>query len=292
MNNPSWRHHYIPKFYLNGFTDKSGKFKIYDVENQRFIKNGKDFSPESYFFEEHGNTFINEEGYDDFIETKFFKKADDAAAKLFEKIRNSTQSDKYGVSEADMPSIQYFISVMHCRIPKNYEKVGNLLKTMTLREMGLVIRSNDDAQIAVNEIEKKLKEDPNFFKMFKYWLPLVTYPRLGDCRTPLTIKPFIMNLPSLCSDNPIIFKSSDLPDIYFDDLIFPLSNELLFIRGNNIKTVWNTIKIEIDLIVYKQANKYVSCTDIKYIERLDQYYQSDYSSLEQLKDKVFSQLIC
>ena len=28
MNQISWRHHYIPMFYLKGFTSKSGKFKI------------------------------------------------------------------------------------------------------------------------------------------------------------------------------------------------------------------------------------------------------------------------
>ena len=43
--NISSRHHYIPQFYLRGFTNESGNFKIYDVQQKRFIKNGKDFYP-------------------------------------------------------------------------------------------------------------------------------------------------------------------------------------------------------------------------------------------------------
>ena len=292
MKNISWRHHYIPKFYLKGFTDKLGKFKIYDVENQRFIKNGKDFSPESYFFEEHGNTFIDQDGYDDSIETKFFKKEDDEAAKLFEKIKNSSKEDKFGVTEMDMPHLQYFVSLMYWRIPNSYDKINFLIKSDDLTQLGIVIKSKNGNTLGIKEIEQNLKDDPNFFKMIKYWLPLVTFPRLLDCRTPLTIKPFSMPIPSLCSDNPVIFKNSDMPDIYYDDFIFPLTNELLFIRGNEIKPVWNTIKFDIDLIVYKQAKKYVSCTDMKYIELLDKYFMSNFSDIQEVKEKVFYELIC
>ncbi len=42
-----------------------------------FIKSGKDFSTEFYFFEKNGNTVITNGIKDNFIETKFFKKQGD-----------------------------------------------------------------------------------------------------------------------------------------------------------------------------------------------------------------------
>lgn len=52
----SWRHHYLPQFYLKGFTNENGTFKIYDVTQGKFLKDGKEFSPASYFFEKNANT--------------------------------------------------------------------------------------------------------------------------------------------------------------------------------------------------------------------------------------------
>ena len=51
LNQISWRHHYIPQFYLNGFTSSKGKFKIFDVEKRSLVRSGKDFSTRSFFFE-------------------------------------------------------------------------------------------------------------------------------------------------------------------------------------------------------------------------------------------------
>ena len=103
MNNTSWRHHYLPEFYLKGFTNQDGKFKIFDVHRQLFIKNGKDFSTESYFFEEDGNTIHTDKGADDFIE-KGFAEVDNRVADLFNKIRNARPDTRFGLTEDDMPA--------------------------------------------------------------------------------------------------------------------------------------------------------------------------------------------
>jgi hypothetical protein len=76
-----------------------------------------------------------------------------------------------------------------------------------------------------------------------------------------------------------------------DDFIFPLSNNLVFIRGNMINNILTTIKVEIDLIILKQATKYVTCTDARYIPMLLRLYQDNYSSLQDLKASVFNQLL-
>jgi len=292
MNNLSWRHHYIPEFYLKGFTNTKGKFKIFDVERQSFIKAGKDFSTESYFFEKDGNTIYTEKGADDFIETKFFSRSDDRVAKLFNRIRNVVPNTRFGLSDDDMPELQFFVSAFYWRIPTNYDQIKHLLKTKEIHEFGLLLKSRLNGEtVRDKEIENKLKQDHNFFKALKNILPYITYTRLFDCKTPLTIQTFPEQLPALCSDNPIIFDASIFPDIYFDDFIFPLTNKLVLIRGNKINNLMNTIKIDIDLILLKQAKKYVSCTDQRYIKSLIKYYDDNYKSVQELKTSVFNRLI-
>ena len=123
MNSISWRHHFIPQFYLDGFTT-NGKFKIYDVRNKRFIQNGKDFSPKSYFYEMNGNLLVNDKEADDTLEYKFGK-IDDEIAKIFKRINISTSEESFNLSDDDIVKLQYFVSVMYWRNPQNQkEKIG------------------------------------------------------------------------------------------------------------------------------------------------------------------------
>lgn len=293
MNNLSWRHHYIPEFYLKGFANLNGSFKIYDIEKHSFKKNGKDYSPESHFFEKNGNTLFANDGADDFIETKFYSQTDNRIAELFNKIKKSDADERFGLSEEDMPILQHFVSIMFWRIPSNYEQIKYLFKTKDLKEFGLSIKSRETGKEVYDEsFENKLRNDPNIFKAMKHMLPYITFPRLFDCSTPLTIQTFPEQLPAICSDNPLIFEKSDFPDLYFDDFIFPMSHKHVLIRGKKIRDdVYTTIKVKIDLILLKQAKKYVSCTDQLYVELLNKLFNENYKSIDELKSEVFKELI-
>lgn len=289
-NNLSWRHHYLPQFYIRGFTNSDGSFKIFDVINQRFLRDGKDFSPESFFFEKDGNTYYKGNAADDFIETKFYAEIDSRIAELFNRIKAAEPNTKFGLSDDDMPAIQHFISVLFWRNPTNYDQVKHLISTKDLSQLGLTIVNRQDQTTRNFEMEEKLKNDPEFFKVIKFWLPFVTFNRLLECRSPLTVHELPFQYPALCSDNPIIFQNTIYPDIYFDNLILPLSHHLFFFRGTLSENLLTTIKMEIDLLLLKQAKKYVSCTDTAYISFLNQYYSSNYSSVEELRAKIFKKV--
>src|SRR3954469_14980818 len=82
----SWRHHYIPQFYLRNFTNEQGFFYLFNKEKNIIERNAK--SPESYFFERNRNTFTLPHGeLDDFIETSFYKIFDNMSSYAFEKLR-------------------------------------------------------------------------------------------------------------------------------------------------------------------------------------------------------------
>ena len=50
----SWRHHYLPQFYIKGFCDESGTITVYNKQYKKFEKK----SPKYIFFEANRNTFL------------------------------------------------------------------------------------------------------------------------------------------------------------------------------------------------------------------------------------------
>jgi len=50
----SKRHHYIPEYYIDGFTDNNGFLCIYDKQKNKIIRNLR--PPKSIFFEENLNS--------------------------------------------------------------------------------------------------------------------------------------------------------------------------------------------------------------------------------------------
>ncbi len=287
----SWRHHYIPQFYLNRFTANNGKFKIYDVKQHCFVKNAKDFSPRSYFFERNGNTLFSEEGYSNFIED-LYGTFETKIAQIFDKIDRSSSLNSYNIDDVDIPSLLFFVALMYWRIPFNYDKIIKIVESNDLKELGLVLKDNDGGIVENIEIHKKIKENPTFFKSMKFWYPLVSYPEIFTCNTPLHIQTIPAKFPSICSDNPII-TTSDSFRAYTDDFIFPLDVNNLFIRCKELSpSCMNTIKVYIDCLTYKQAFKYVACTDEEYIYKLDTFYNNNYKNLNELRSSIFKQISC
>ena len=290
MNQISWRHHYIPQFYLNGFTNRKGSFKIFDIQKNRFVKDGKDFYPESYFFEEDGNSMITENSKSDFIE-EAFKKIDSKTAEILKRINTSTLNDNYNINADDIAWLQYFIGYMYWRIPYNYEIFKSKIKGKKLEDIGIQLIGQQGRKVDVTELEKKLLADSYLLKFMKILYPNITLSEFLDCDTPVYIKPVPDGLPSICSDNPIICRDPSTFRVYSDDFIFPLTSNKLFIRGKNVIKCKNTIKVEIDLLIYKQAEKYVCCTDERYIRELEKIFQTNYRNLDDLRFSIFKQIL-
>lgn len=290
MNNISWRHHYIPQFYLKGFTNENGSFKIFDVERQRFVKNGKDFFPESFFFEKEANTMIGKNGKTDFQELKY-QEQDSKAAKIFNKIKNSPREANYDINDDDIAFLQFYLGVMYWRNPTNYEEIEFLIEKKRLKQIGIVTKDSNANTIDDLEYENRIKSNPSFFKLMKLWFPMVSYPEVFECKTPIHIFPFPNGLPSLCGDNPIISRYPTTFRVYTDDFIFPISSTKILIRGERLIPMMSSVKIELDLLIYKQSKKYVCCTSEDYLEKLDWLYSRNYENLDQLRFSIFKQIL-
>ena len=287
MNKISWRHHYIPRFYLNGFTSAKGTFKIFDVKKGTFVRNGKDFSPEAYFFERNGNTLSSREIQTDFLEKSYAKK-DGRIAEIFQRINSSSPESKFNLTDDDIALLQHFVGIMYWRIPANFEEVKAIVSQKSLKELGLIIQNTKTNKPLQNsDLEGKLKSDPNFFKAMKSHFPDISFPELFNCHTPLHILPFAPGLPSICSDNPIVCRYPETFRVYTDDFIFPINSTTLFVRAGQRKEFYTSAKIYVDMIIFKQAKMYVSCTDEKYIDGLDKLYNKHFNNLSQVRNYLF-----
>jgi hypothetical protein len=291
MNKISWRHHYIPQFYLRGFTNSLGTFKIFDVKEKRFLKEGKEFSPESFFFEIDSNTLIKDGIKTDFLETEHYKVQDQRVAKVFNKIRTAQPNCGFNLDPKDWPTLEYFISCLFWRLPNNFSMIESLCKEYELQDFGFKIVDNEEKEVNGKNLFNRIKKDLSFAKFMKLHLPSITYPQIFDSNSERVIQTFPKGLPSICGDNPVILRNLKSVGLYTDDLIFPLSSIIVYLRGQTFsKDVISLIKIEIDLLTFHQAIKYVSCTDEKYIYELIKLDEKSKHKFEQLKEHIFIKL--
>lgn len=287
MNNISSKHHYLPVFYLRGFTKESGKFKIYNVQKKKFVQNGKEFSPESHFYEKHANTIFKPHGNSDFIE-KAYSDLESKISKVIAKIDLADSITKFDVNDDDIPMLNTFASLLYWRLPKNKIELEKIINNTPANKLGFNVHNIADNSI--NHIAtEELKKDIEFIKAYKFLTSLFDTIRGLHCRTPFTIIPKHEDLPYLCSDNPIIFEKNEFPDVYQDDYILALSGKRLFVRavtGDFDPYLWMLI----DIVIYKQAIKYVSCTHTEYLKMLDENFEKYNLTIFELKQVIFEKL--
>jgi len=280
------KHHYLPQFYLKGFTNETGEFMIYMVKKGIFKKDGKFFSPASHFFLPDDNTVTVEGIKDDFIE-KNYSRMETMVAKVFEKIR--AVDSNFDMAETDIPLLQYFVAELFWRLPSQRQVIEDIANTRSLKQLGVaVIDKTTFKEVNDEKFETKTKKNPIYVKFLRTILPITTYPKLFECTSPVTIFTFPKGLPAICSDNPLILRNPEKLDIYTDDFILPLTENKVMIRIKKLKPkFWSTVKVDIDMLLLVQAKEYVCCVDQKYPVLLKASFLKNYGSIDLLRKRVF-----
>jgi len=126
--NPKKRHHYIPVFYLKGFTNSNGAMCVYDKEDVGLFES----SPEGIAFEKHYFTITTPEGKKD-SET-----AENLMAGLeaeFSKVLNKILTNE-PLSDEDKVNFAWFVASMMTRTPNfrnNIQKsTSEMIQHLTL----------------------------------------------------------------------------------------------------------------------------------------------------------------
>ncbi|ANH83449.1 hypothetical protein A8C56_22920 [Niabella ginsenosidivorans] len=290
MKQLSRKHHYIPEFYLNNFTNEDGKFYIYLPKENRFKKNGELFTPQTHFFELDGNNLIGADYVDDHLE-KSYSDWDNKAAILFDKIKTSKE-ERFGLSEKDMPILQFFIAHLYWRSPMANEFAKDLLKREGLNATGMIVRNSITGEIIQNhKFENYISSNESSYKFVKHWLPYRLITNLLKNDTPLEIITFNNGIkPNLIGDNPIIFRNQSNVNVYEDDFILPITSNKFLIRMKREGRPEKSVIMMIDALLIQQAQQFVATTNVEYISILKNCHEFQTADL---REKLFSQfLIC
>lgn len=275
MNNLSWRHHYIPQFYLKGFINDHGKFAIYDKKTDR-IKSGE-FTPKSHFFEENRNLVELNGVETDFLETKVYQDLDNTIAKLFDNI-NSKSIDF--LTFENLFTLKMFISFLYWRIPKNDELLESTIDKFDFRELGFDIVPKEAKNLnEIERIKEQFKSEPAFRKMYSVILPFspnntfTIAPHEGEEKMWKAIGNSGKGL-NLTSDSPIITLRNDMFYGENQKLLFPVTSNKLLFYGKTEKTdsLPAEFYIHSDLATMHLAERYVCGPSKEYLADILELY--------------------
>ncbi|CAM3692753.1 DUF4238 domain-containing protein [Mucilaginibacter galii] len=279
-------HHYLPQFYLRGFTNKEGKFLIYSVAKGRFKGENKWFSPASHFFIPDDNIAPTEGWADNYLET-ICSANESRYARILDKIKAVDQG--FGLINEDIVWLNYFAGELFWRVPSQRELIDSAISLDQLNQLGVaVIDRRTMQQIDPKQHEEWVKDDPFYFKRLRNVLPATNYWNMLDCKWPCSVKTFTRPFPAICSDNPVMLRHLEKADAFLDDLIFPLAPNKMFFRIRNMREVFNpNLKFYIDMLMLLQAKEYVCCVDPHYLERLYTVYKQNFDTVDELRQMVF-----
>jgi len=126
--NPKKRHHYIPVFYLKGFTNKDGYLYIYDKDDKPVFES----SPEGIAYENHYFSFLTPEGEKDSetVENNIMS-LEGEFAKVLKKIQ---KEDTLSINDRIVFSL--FVASMMVRVPNMRENIrkstGEMIKHISV----------------------------------------------------------------------------------------------------------------------------------------------------------------
>lgn len=275
----SKRHHYIPQFFIKGFTDDDELLWIYDKKYDKILKDKK--STKSIFFGENINSVTLNNQKFDLIE-KFYSGSDNYFAKKICKIRDELVDD---IETTESSSIlDVFILFLFWRRYSNNDTV-NETASMLIHSLESIINFDKSAcneHLSKDDMDK-LKKSILAFSILKDDENKIIENKTGHYKILNFKEPFYF-----ISDNPVIFDRlpSSSKSLIESFKIFPISKYRIYL---GFSESGYTLTIEqsklINLILIDQADRYVGSFSKEYLES----FVNVYRKLNQ-KEEMFSYL--
>ncbi|MBX0335548.1 DUF4238 domain-containing protein [Pontibacter sp. HSC-14F20] len=257
MKDYSSRHHYIPKFLINGFTNNEGYVYIYDKEKDRILDNGR--SPKSIFFELDRNTIENSRSEkSSVIEDNFYMSLDNSSSKLIQRLQKEKITSEL-LNIENQAELQFFLINLFWRLPITDYAV-----------IDLIIRAKIDSD-GINPIT--LRNDRNFTKMQRSGLFIHTVNKLKESIpevnkyfakiTEFGIDTFILG------DYPIVYESTpkEFTDLGYLDFLFALSSRRIY---SSTKSAFGEFTkydiIYFNVLIIMQSKKYICSGNLELLE--------------------------
>ena len=263
----SKKHHYLPQFYLRGFTNETGEYFVFDkVKNE--IRKTK---PINTFFENKRNTsqFPDEE---DVLIEKLYAHFDTLTAPAMEKFRCLSQENCSICPEA-LARLKMFIPQIYWRIPWNDDNINRIIDSLAFEATGFKVVDKDGKSIEA-ELFNRLKNVDLIRKMYPLLIPFQTQKEKYRNTEYETWRVYFRSN-QLIGDNPLITKEIKNFGSLTRDIVFPICSNKFLIHTNQSKPteLSPTAIFELDLLMIIQAKRFVCCADENYLRTLvNQFY--------------------
>lgn len=276
-NTASKRHHYLPRYYLKGFTNSDNRFFVYDKEKERiFVRN-----PDTAFFENNLNTVTFPEGHSsDFLEDMYTEIENQSWGPL-DRVRESTC--KTPIALLDKMHLFLFLSFLYWRLPSNTAYVERLSERAFVDggEFDYLRLVNKSGQTAPKEITEMLKNSQAFKKTFRQIIPFMPFYKDKDWAARLEKWRFFYagddKRWNIVGDSPVVAKGDKKRDFVscLDEFMFPVSGKILLISYDKplSRDLPPEFVIEFNTAIIQQARRFVACQNKSFLEALIKYYE-------------------
>ena len=261
------RHHYLPQFYLNYFTNNDGYFYIFDEEKSEIRKQ----TPINTALEKDLYTVKQSNGEDSYLLEKIFSEYESQAKILFEKIKKQEElcyEEKYIMS--------FFVALMQTRTPSAIENTADLFQQITEKHAQIIMqfpefrkkmeldRQKEGLEAFTDEEYKKLCENTHL-KINPQYALSISISKIG-------------HLALIYAQQNWLFLCIDIPDRYFitTDSPFMLArDDADILLGVAIKGVRKLCPItnKILLVIFDKGDKilFENITNKKHIRDLNAF---------------------
>ena len=170
----SKKHHYIPQFYLNGFTDANNQYFVYDKVTGKCWKG----SPINTFAENHRNTgevknFETGETFRTDFPEEMLSYFDGQVAPIVKLIRNS-KPDEYKLTVEHLLLLRMLILSIFWRSPVNDDLRKQITETYSMRHIGWRI-IDKNTNLPHLESEELIQKMDVFRKLYSSFLPMASF---------------------------------------------------------------------------------------------------------------------
>jgi hypothetical protein len=294
--NVSRKHHYLPRHYLEGFTDSSNAFFVYDKHTGKIFQT----NPDGAFFENNLNTVVFPNGASsDFLEGLYTEFENQSWA-AFDKIRQSTF--KTPIQLSDKMHLFLFLLFLYWRLPTNNEMVEKLsaeaFKENT--DVDFFRLRNKNGENAPEEIVRVVRESEAFRKVFKQIVPFAPFFKDPGWSAKLLNWRFLYTGDekswNIVGDNPIILKGNEFldPANCLNEFVFPVSGKILLISLE--KPLKNGLPpeftVEYSAAIINNAERFAACQNREFLEALVRYYGTyvEFGKINIVKSEMFRML--
>lgn len=264
MNTLSSRHHYIPKFLINGFSNKDGMIYVYDKKNDRILNKLR--SPKSVFFEDNRNTVhIKDDIYSSIIEDVIFQDHDNRSSKVIRSLQYDSIEDNDLLNINNQAIFQFFLINLFWRVPYSdiaFEKLFS------------------DANISSLSINSEIfRNDETYKKFERTGLFLQTLNKMG---VNLKSKDYFAKISEfaedlfIIGDSPTVYEKipSRFADLADMDFLFAVSSKRICVFTVEEFGSFTTRDIyDYNALVIDQSRLYVCSSSKELLENSIRYYK-------------------